>query len=135
MSIGKKVGIVASKTLKATNLITKKIEVCSSSIAKKNNNKYADKISDAMSRFSEKIEANHDKCVLSVEKKTDEFVELTKKVFGKVEKICNEMKTRADIAKSKAEKDAKADVVEVNEKNVSSDKVDENDSSSDKTGE
>ena len=33
MSIGKKVGIVASKTLKATNFVAKKIEDCSSVIA------------------------------------------------------------------------------------------------------
>ena len=79
-------------------------------------NKFADKLSGMMSRFSEKIETNHDKCVLAVEQKTDEIVELTKKVINKVEKICDEMKTRASVAKSKAEKDAKADVVEVNAK-------------------
>lgn len=111
MSIGKKVGVVASKTLKNTSKALKKMEDCSSNIAK--NNKCADKISAVLSSFSKKIDSNHDKYVSSVEQKTDELVELTRDVCVKIEKICDELKVRATAAKSKAEKDAKSDVIEV----------------------
>ena len=98
-SVGQKVGIVADKLVILTQKGIKKIENYATKSAQENQNKNAEKLAATMNRLFENIERNHQSYIQRVELNADELVNKAKSMF-------NEMKTRAKIAKEKAEKDS-----------------------------
>ena len=98
MSFGKNVGIITNKVLELTNTAAKKIEKYADNSVKENQNKNALKLSSAMKKLSKNIEKNKDRYVETAEKNADIIEENVKKIY-------NEMKTRVQAAKEKAQKD------------------------------
>ncbi len=109
MSIGKTVGIMADKMLKLTGKAVKKLEDYGNRSAEENDNENARKLAAAMSKFGKKLEDKHDQYVANVEQNADDLAERGKEAFGKLKHVYEEMKVRADMAKEKAENDAKKD--------------------------
>lgn len=109
MSVGKTVGILADKMLKLTGKAVKKLEDYGAKSAEENNNDNARKLAETMNKIGKKLEERHDEYIARVEENADELAEKGKDALDKLKKVYQEMKTRADAAKEKAEIDAKKD--------------------------
>ena len=109
MSIGKTVGVMADKMLKLTGKAVKKLEDYGNQSAEENNNENARKLAAAMNKLGKKLEDKHDQYVASVEQNADDLAEKGKEAISKLKHVYEEMRTRADTAKEKAENDAKKD--------------------------
>lgn len=110
MSVGKTVGILADKMLKLTGKAVKKLEDYGAKSAEENNNDNARKLAETMNKLGKKLEERHDEYIARVEENADELAEKGKDALDKLKKVYQEMKTRADAAKEKAEIDARRDV-------------------------
>lgn len=110
MSVGKTVGILADKMLKLTGKAVKKLEDYGAKSAEENNNDNARKLAETMNKIGKKLEERHDEYIARVEENADELAEKGKDALDKLKKVYQEMKTRADAAKEKAEIDARRDV-------------------------
>lgn len=110
MSVGKTVGVLADKMLKLTGKAVKKLEDYGAKSAEENNNDNARKLAETMNKLGKKLEERHDEYIARVEENADELAEKGKDALDKLKKVYQEMKTRADTAREKAEIDAKRDV-------------------------
>ena len=63
-----------------------------------------------MNKLGKKLEERHDEYIARVEENADELAEKGKDALDKLNEVYQEMKTRADAAKEKAEIDARRDV-------------------------
>lgn len=109
MSIGKKVGFIADKMFKITGKAVKKLEDYGAKSAEENNNENARKLSEVMNKLGKKLEENHEAYIASVEENAEDIAERGKETINKLKQVYKEMKTRADVAKEKAESDAQKD--------------------------
>ncbi len=109
MSVGKKVGVIADTLFKLTGKAVKKLEDYGAKSAEENDNENARKLSEAMNKIGKKMEESHDAYIASVEANADDLAERGKKALSKLKQVYKEMKTRADVAKEKAESDAEKD--------------------------
>lgn len=109
MSVGKKVGFIADKMFKLTGKAVKKLEDYGAKSAEENNNENARKLSEVMNKLGKKLEESHDEYIANVEANADNLAERSKEAIGKLKQVYKEMKTRADVAKEKAESDAEKD--------------------------
>lgn len=106
--VSKTIGGLAGKMLKLAQSGAKKIENYAEKSAQENNNENAKKLAGFMNKLSQNLETKQDSYVAGVEKNTEELISAGKKTFGKVKQMIGEMKTRAEVAKEKAEQDAGA---------------------------
>lgn len=109
MSVGKKVGFIADKMFKLTGKAVKKLEDYGAKSAEENNNENARKLSEVMNKLGKKLEESHDEYIANVEANAEDIAERGKETINKLKQVYKEMKTRADVAKEKAENDAKKD--------------------------
>lgn len=109
MSVGKKVGVLADKMLKLTGKAVKKLEDYGAKSAEENDNENARKLAETMNKLGKTLDEKHDVYIARVEENADELAEKGKEALDKLKKVYQEMKTRADTAKEKAEIDAKRD--------------------------
>lgn len=104
-NVGKQVGKLAAKVLKLANVGAKKLEEYANKSADENNNENAKKLAQVMNKVSQVIEERGDRYVAKVEENAEDLVVKSKKTFEKAKEVYEEMKTRAEVAKEKANKD------------------------------
>lgn len=109
MSVGKKVGVLADKMLKLTGKAVKKLEDYGVKSAEENQNENARKLAEVMHKLGQSLEDGHDDYIAKVEENADDLAERGKEALAKLKGVYKEMKTRADVAKEKAESDAEKD--------------------------
>lgn len=106
-NVSKKIGGIALKMLKLANTGAKKLEDYANKSAEENQNENAKKLASFMSKVTKNLDEKEENYAEAVEKNADELIKLGKNAFSSAKKVCGEMKTRAEVAKEKAEKDTK----------------------------
>lgn len=106
MSVSKKVGLIADKMLNITEKAAKKLEIYAAKSAEENDNENARKLSHAMEKLQQKISDERENYISNVEQNAEDLIKQGKLTLNKIKKTLDEMKTRAETAKQKAEDDA-----------------------------
>ena len=113
--VSKKIGGIALKMLKLANSGAKKLEDYANKSAEENQNENAKKLASFMSKVSHNLDEQENNYAEAFEKNAQELIKLGKNAFSSAKKMCGEMKTRAEIAKEKADKDTKEEETEPTE--------------------
>jgi len=105
-NVSKVLGSLAGKMIKLAHTGAKKLEDYANKSAEENKNENAKKLASVMHKITTNLENKQEDYVAGVEKNAADLVKLGKETFGKVKQVCGEMKTRAEVAKEKAEQDS-----------------------------
>ena len=111
-NLSKKIGGLALKMIKLANTGAKKLEDYANKSAEENQNENAKKLASFMNKISTNLDTKEAVYAEAVEKNADDLIKLGKTAFSSAKKVCSEMKTRAEIAKEKADKDTKVSEIE-----------------------
>ena len=106
-NVSKKIGGLALKMIRLANTGAKKLEDYANKSAEENQNENAKKLAAFMNKVTKNLDEKEENYAEAVEKNADELIKIGKSAFSSAKKVCGEMKTRAEVAKEKAEKDSK----------------------------
>jgi len=104
--VSKKIGGLALKMIKLANTGAKKLEDYANKSAEENQNENAKKLASFMNKVTKNLDEKETEYAEAVEKNADELLKMGKSAFSSAKKALSEMKTRAEVAKEKAEKDS-----------------------------